>query len=108
MRLRGTRRVPDLLFGSINPACSLPGVFDLDEALVEVDVLPGEGAQFAEAEAGVEGGCPDRLFADRQGAAIRAAASSGRATRSRRPRTAGSASFRVRMGETCSRLTARR
>jgi hypothetical protein len=40
--------------------CMKPGA-----VLGEVDLVPGEGLEFAEAEAGVEGGGPERAFAER-------------------------------------------
>ncbi len=45
----GTRRVPDLLFGSMKPAIPVPGALDVDQVVVEVDVAPVEGLEFAEA-----------------------------------------------------------
>jgi hypothetical protein len=39
---------------------------DVDNAFLEVDVVPGECLQFASAEAGVEGGCPECLIPFRE------------------------------------------
>ena len=60
----GTRRLPERLFGATKPAVAVPAAFDVDQVVVEVDVVPLERLEFAEPEAGVEGGGVDRAVAE--------------------------------------------
>ncbi len=39
----------------------VPGVVDVDEVVLEVDLVPGQCLQFASAKTRVERGCPERL-----------------------------------------------
>jgi hypothetical protein len=45
---------------------AVPASLDVDEVLFEVDVRPVEGLEFAESEAGVECGGPDRAVGGRK------------------------------------------
>jgi hypothetical protein len=52
--------VPALLLGVTKPVVAVPAALNMDEVGSEVDVVPVEGLEFSEAEAGVEGGGVDR------------------------------------------------
>jgi hypothetical protein len=82
---------------------AVPAALDVDEVVVEVDLVPVQGLEFAEAEAGVEGGGLDRPVGEGEGCE-QGGGSSGRATRSRWPRTAGRLSLSVGLRATSPRL----
>jgi hypothetical protein len=48
-------------FGGDGSFADVPGAVDVDESGFQVDVGPGECLEFASAESGVEGGCPECL-----------------------------------------------
>jgi hypothetical protein len=55
----------------------LPTTLDADQVSLEIDVAPVEGLQFAQAQAGVERGRPDRALEGRERVEQRAAVAAG-------------------------------
>ena len=55
----GTRRLPERLLGGMKPVWRSQPCRTWIRLCVEVDVVPLQGLEFAEAEAGVEGGGVD-------------------------------------------------